>query len=122
MPCDRCHFIDIRGLDPAAVLASLWNVVNADKILRGWAVPMTRDQARAHYDAAKPAGGDFVGFRRIDYLEFTPMKLFINDEQIETLNFAHNNGSGVADHVVAALRAGLAAPDRGEELAEKMAP
>lgn len=109
MPCDRCHFIDIRGLDPAAVLAGLWNAANAGRIDRGWYEPMTIDEARAHYEAAEPAGHDFEGFRRIDYLDFTPMKLFINDERIETLVFARDNGWGLADRVVSELRAELAA-------------
>jgi hypothetical protein len=97
-------FIDISDLNAADVLAALWN--GGRPIGPSWLQPepMTAERAQAWLDTADDAGGDFEGYKHLDYVDGRAMKLFISNESVEALIYDRDNGPGRAREIINALR------------------
>lgn len=94
------EWIDITGLDPAEVLAALWNASNDMRPEFFRQHPTTVERAREWYDNAHETSD---GLRHIDYMDGIPMKLLIGPERVEAVVF-HRDNSVSAHSIVAGLR------------------
>lgn len=99
--CDRCHWIDISGINPGAVIAGIFNAKRKESIKTGWCKAMTPEEGSEWYEHAEESGGSFPGFKHLDYVDFTAFKAFINEHWLEASFIAKEH----SDDVVAALRA-----------------
>jgi len=88
--------VSIEGLDPAAVLAALYNA--ARPLGMGFmhydSTPMDIEEAR---DALSQS-------TRIDYLKGRPLKVTVEGDSIETGLYDRDQGAGAGEAAVAALR------------------
>jgi hypothetical protein len=100
--------IDVTGLDPAEVLAALYNA--SQPFGMGWlnplaAKPLTADQATQYLEAnpAEHRGGHRTWY--FDYLHGRIIKTWIGGERIDPSFFDRGNGPGAAAAAIATLRA-----------------
>lgn len=89
--------VSIRGLDPADVLAALYNAScpTGMGFLAYQKAAMTGAQARELLDA---------GYTDFDYLAGRPMKVSICGEDVETRLYDRNLGEGQGEKVIGILR------------------
>ncbi len=89
--------IDISGLDPAKMIAALWNA--AKKQFFDTRV-MTPEEAQGHIDRLLAMDGQRLYF---DYLEGRPMKIHFGRPILDTRLFDRDAGPGAAAAALAPL-------------------
>jgi len=90
--------IDISGLDPAEMIAALWNA--AKKQFFDTRPDMTPEEAQRHIDRLLAMDGQRLYF---DYLEERPMKVHFGRPILDTRLFDRDAGPGAAAAALAPL-------------------
>ncbi|MGW3298424.1 hypothetical protein [Streptomyces rubiginosohelvolus] len=97
-------YVDISGLDPAAVLAALYNASQQQGL--GLLNPHGREpmtvETAAHVLAATP-------HRYFDYVNGRVMKVDLSDTQVDVALYDRDNGDGAGAAVIDSLRRRIAA-------------